>query len=253
MTESLAAYLAEVERGLRGLPGSRRRLVLRELEGHLLDEAEARGMTDEAAMRTLLAEKEAPELLAKEIAEGEDGDASHRSETALIAGAFLGLATGGYLWLQGNWPWYLSVAFGTAHGLAVGTGIFLVRPRWQRLGPQMRLLASVLFGTLLAIPLGFTGRRGFIISRLLYGAFTGYLVERHSQNRPAWQPVVETLAVTVLDFCLEILILQRYRNYAWMAEVTFFFTLTLAVLAVMALRRAISGRWVLTAESKRMP
>lgn len=251
MSTPLASYLAEVERGLRGLSGGRRRLLLRELEGHLLDEAEARGLDDEAGMRSLLAEKEAPELLAKEIAQGEDGDASHRSETALMAGAVLGLATGGYLWLQGNWPWYLSTAFGTALGLAVGTGMFLVRPRWQRLGPHFRLLFSILFGTLLAIPLGFTSRHGFVVSRLLYGAFTGYLVERHSQSRPAWQPVVETLAITVVDFVVEVLLLQRMRRYNWTYELSFYFTLTLAILIVVQLRRALSGRWVSAAPSER--
>lgn len=249
MSEPLSAYLAEVERGLRGLSSGRRRLVLRELEGHLLDEAEARGLEDEAGMRSLLAEKEAPELLAKEIAQGEDGDSSHRSETALVAGAVLGLATGGYLWLQ--WPWYLATAFGTALGLAVGTGMFLVRPRWQRLGPQLRLFFSVLFGTLLAIPLGFTSRHGFVVSRLLYGAFTGYLVERHSEPRPAWQAILETLGITVIDFAVEVLLLHRIRHYNWTYELSFYFTLTLAVLVVVQLRRALSGRWVSAAPSER--
>ncbi len=251
MTQALAAYLAEVERGLHGLPAGRRRLVLRELEAHLLDESEARGMTAEEDMRVLLAEKEPPELLAREIAQGEDGDAAHRSESALVAGALMGLATGGYLWLQGSWPWYLGLAFGVAHGLAVGTGIFLVRPRWARLGPQLRLLLAVLFGALMAIPLGFTSRHGFILSRLLYGAFTGYLVERHATPRPAWQAVVEVLGFSALDFALEVLVLQRIRHYSWTYELTFNFILALAVLGALALRRALSSRWVLSTVERR--
>ena len=101
MNPLLSAYLAEVERGLQGLTAGRRRLVLRELEAHLLDEAEARGLLTEEDMRALLMEKEPPERLAQEIAQGEDGDAAHRSESALVAGALIGLATGGYLWFQG--------------------------------------------------------------------------------------------------------------------------------------------------------
>lgn len=251
MTQALAAYLAEVERGLHGLPAGRRRLVLRELEAHLLDESEARGVAGEEDMRSLLAEKEPPELLAREIAQGEDGDAAHRSESALVAGALIGLATGGYLGFQGGWPWYLGLAFGVAHGLAVGTGIFLARRRWARLGPQLRLLLAVLFGALMAIPLGFTSYRGFIVSRLYYGAFTGYLVERHATPRPAWQAVVEVLGFSVLDFTLEVLVFQRIRHYSWTYELTFNFILALAVLGALALRRALSSRWVLSTAERR--
>ena len=50
MNPLLSAYLAEVERGLQGLTAGRRRLVLRELEAHLLDEAEARGLLTEEDM-----------------------------------------------------------------------------------------------------------------------------------------------------------------------------------------------------------
>ncbi len=250
MIQALVAYLDEVARGLSGLGSGRRRLVLRELEAHLLDEAEARGLLSESGMRTLLAEKELPEALAREIANGESGDTTHRSETALLAGALLGLVTGGYLWLQGEWPWYYALVFGTAHGFAVGTGIFLVRSRWQRFGTGMRIFLSVFFGALLAIPLGFTGHRGFLYSRLMYGAFTGYLVERHSEGRPAWQPVVETLAFTFLDFLQMAYFHPRWR-YNWTLELAFGFTLTLAVLVALNLRRILAGRWVLATREER--
>jgi len=251
MNPLLSAYLAEVERGLQGLTAGRRRLVLRELEAHLLDEAEARGLLTEEDMRALLMEKEPPERLAQEIAQGEDGDAAHRSESALVAGALIGLATGGYLWFQGGWPWYLGLAFGVVHGLAVGTGIFLVRPRWARLGPRLRLLLAILFGALLAIPLGLTSRRGFVLSRLFYGAFTGYLVERHASPRPACQAVAEVLGFSVLDFALEVFVFQRVRHYNWTYELTFNFILALAVLGALALRRALSSRWVLSTAERR--
>jgi hypothetical protein len=250
VSQVLADYLDEVARGLAGLGSGRRRLLIRELEGHLLDEAEARGIQDEAGMRSLLAEKEPAEVLAQEIACGESGDTTHRSETALLAGALLGLATGGYLWLQGGWPWYFALVFGTAHGFAVGTGIFLVRSRWQRFGVVSRILLSVVFGALLAIPLGFTGRRSFLYSRLMYGAFTGYLVERHSEGRPAWQPVLETVGFTVLDF-IQFSIFHPAWHYGWVFEMTFNFTLTLAVLVALNLRRVMAGRWVLAARGER--
>jgi hypothetical protein len=251
VSKALGSYLAEVERGLQGLPAGRRRLFLRELESHLLDEAEARGVADDADMASLLAEKETPFALASQLSSSEDVDSVHRSGSSLLAGALIGLATGGYLWLQGSWPWHLSLAFGTAHGLAVGTGIFLVRPRWQRLGPQGRLLASVLFGSLLAIPLGFTSTRGFQISRLFYGAFTGYMLERHSQARAPWQPILETVAFTVTDFLFYTFVFQHRHPFAWTLELSFNFTLVLAVLAALHIKRMLSGRWLLEPQGGR--
>jgi hypothetical protein len=245
VNQALTSYLAEVERGLQGLPSGRRRLFLRELEAHLLDEAEARGIHTDADMTALLADKEFPQELAFELSSNDDGDTSHRSETALLAGGLLGIATGGYLWLQGGWPWHLSLAFCTALGLAVGTGVMLVRPRWQRLGPQGRLAASVLFATVLAIPLGFTSLRGFNSSRLLYGAFTGYLLERHSESRPPWQPIMETLAFTGLDFFIYTFLAHHRRPYGWVHEMAFNFTLALGVLVALHLKRMLSGRWLL--------
>jgi hypothetical protein len=245
VNQALAGYLAEVELGLGGLTSGRRRLILRELEAHLRDEAEARDIQTEAQMGELLDTKERPRDLARELSDGEGTDANHRSETALLAGSLLGLATGGYLFLQGDWPWHLSLAFCMAHGLAVGAGIFLVRPRWQILGGHGRILTSILFGTLLAIPLGFTSTRGFNVSRLLYGAFTGYMLERHSQARPAWQAVGETLAFTLLDCLLYTFVFAHRRPYAWLLELSFNFTLALGVLVAIHLKRMLSGRWLL--------
>lgn len=252
MSHVLAAYLSEVERELQGLSSGRKRLILRELQAHLEDEAEARGLHSEAQLTALLEEKEAPRELAAELSNGEGTDATHRSETALLAGGFMGLATGGYLYLQGSWPWHLSLAFGIAHGLAVGAGIFLVRPRWQSLSSQARILASIAVATLMAIPLGFTSTRGFIASRLLYGAFTGYMLERHSHRpRPAWQPILETLGFTGLDF-LVYTFLQHHRHpYAWLLELSFNFTLALGVLAAIQLKRLLSGRWLLAPSNSR--
>ena len=245
MNQELASYLAEVERGLQALPSGRRRLFIRELESHLLDEAEAKGIQTASQMAALLAEKERPLELAQEISSNDEGDSAHKSETALLAGGLLGLATGGYLWLQGGWPWHLSLAFCTAHGLAVGAGIFLVRPHWQRLGNQARLLTSLLFATLLAIPLGFTSTRGFQPSRLLYGAFTGYMLERHSQARPPWQAVLETATFTVLDYLFYTLVFTHRHPYNWILELSFNFTLALGVLVALHLKRLLGGRWLL--------
>jgi hypothetical protein len=248
VNQELASYLAEVERGLQGLPSGRRRLFLRELESHLLDEAEARGIDSGAQMADLLADKETPQQLAFELSSNDDGDSAHKSGTALLAGSLIGIATGGYLFLQGHWPWHLSLAFCVVHGLAVGAGIFLVRPRWQRLGHQNRILASVLFATLLAIPLGFTSTRGFQASRLLYGAFTGYMLERHSQARPAWQPILETLAFTGLDYLFYTFIFLHRRPYSWLLESSFNFTLALGVLVALHLKHMLGGRWLLTSQ-----
>jgi hypothetical protein len=251
VNQALGAYLAEVERGLKGLPSGRRRLFVQELEAHLLDEAEARGAMTEADMAGLLAEKEAPCALAFELSTHDEGDATHKSETALLAGGLLGIATGGYLWFQGGWPWHLSLLFCTALGLAVGTGIFLMRPRWQRLDHQGRLLASILFATILAFPLGFTSLRGFNASRLMYGAFTGYLLERHAQPRPAWQPILETLGFTGIDFLTYTWLIPHRHPYIWIHEMAFNFTLVLGVLVAVQLKRMLSGRWLLLPENGR--
>jgi len=245
VNQSLGAYLAEVERGLRGLPAGRRRLFVRELESHLRDEAEARGALTESAMAELLAEKEPPFELAFELSSHDDGDATHQRETALLAGALLGIATGGYLWIQGGWPWHLSLLFCTALGLAVGTGVSLVRPRWRRLDPHRRLLISTLFATVLAVPLGFTSLHGFNATRLMYGAFTGYLLERHAQARPAWQPVLETLAFTLLDFLTYTYLVRHRFPYQWLHEMAFNFTLVLGVLVAVQLKHVLAGRWLL--------
>ena len=132
MSRALDAYLAQVDAGLKGLTRRRRLALVRELEAHLRDEVEARGLEGEAALAAMLAEKEHPALLAEELAAGEGQDANHRNGTALIAGLIIGLATGGHMVVEG-WRWYIAMAFGAAQGLAVGTGYFWVRRHWLRL------------------------------------------------------------------------------------------------------------------------
>lgn len=254
MSHALAAYLSEVEQGLSGLPRGRRRLFLRELESHLLDEAEARGIVDEAGMRTLVAEKESPSLLAREISSHDGSDTTHRNEGALLAGGLIGLATGTHLWIE-HWPWFLCLGWCIALGLAVGAGFILIRRQWQRFPPGLRVAMAVVFGTLLAIPLGFTGTRGFRVGRLVYGAFLGYLLERHAQRRPVWHAVAETLAFTVLDFALDLFVLypQHLTWFRWWwvpSELSFNFTLTFAVLGALALRRVLSERWLLATQEQ---
>lgn len=250
MSRLLADYLAEVDLGLRGLSPGRRRLILRELENHLLDEAEARGLEDEAGMAELLREKDPPEALARDISTSEGVEASHHSGASLAAGGILGLATGVLLVLQG-FPWYLGISFGVVHGLAVGTGLFWLRPRWQRLNVAGRLAVAILMGTLLAIPLGFTKyftSQTFIWSRLFYGAFTGYLVERHGRPRPVWHVVAETALFTAFMFVLEFWILHRLRRFSLrMIEIELVFNLVIAgsVLGALWLKRQLSGRLVL--------
>lgn len=245
MNVVLDAYLFDVERALKGLTPGRCSLILRELEAHLRDEAEARGIRTEAEMAALLREKEDPAALAAELSQGEGTDTTHRSESALIGGALIGLATGGYLYLQGGWPWFLAMAFCVVQGLAVSAGIFLVRRRWQSLSGQNRILTSMAFGTLMAIPLGFTSVTGFNGGRLIYGAFTGYMMERHAQNRPVWQAIAEILSFTLLDFLLYTYLFAMPKPYAWLLELSFNFTLALGVLLAIQLKRLLAGRWLL--------
>jgi hypothetical protein len=251
VSRALEAHLAQVGSGLKGLSRRRRLTLLRELEAHLLDEAEARGVASEAAMLALLAEKEHPSLLAEELAIGEGQDANHRGGTALAAGMIIGLATGGHLWFEG-WRWYICMAFALAQGLAVGAGYFWVRRHWLRLNPLGRTAVAVLITSLLSIPLGFTTHHGFRPTRLLYGAFTGYLLERHSQARPLWQTLLEPVVFTALMFTLEAGVLGRIRFEWWKVplELSFNATILLSVMLATRFKRVLAERRVLTPQGQ---
>ncbi len=246
MPHSLAAYLSEVETGLQGLSRQRRGTLIRELKAHLLDEAEARGFVSESAMAALLATKEHPRLLAERLATAEGQDATHRGGAALVAGMIIGLATGGHMLFEG-WRWYICLAFASAQGLAVGSGYFWVRHHWLRLGSGARTTLAVLITTLLSIPLGFTTLHGFRATRLLYGAFTGFLLERHSQPRQLWQTLLEPALFTAFMFLLEAGLLGRVKFQWWKVplELSFNATLLLSVLLALRLRRALAERRVL--------
>lgn len=246
MSRALEAYLSQVDSGLRSLSGRRRAALLKELKAHLLDEAEARGVETEAAMTALLNGKEHPSLLAEELTAGEGQDANHRGGTALAAGMIIGLATGGHMLFEG-WRWYICLAFATAQGLAVGAGYFWVRRHWLRLDSSARTAIAVLITSLLSIPLGFTTLHGFKPTRLLYGAFTGFLLERHSQERPFWQTLLEPMLFTAFMFVVEVGILGRVR-FHWARvplELSFNVTLQLSVLLALKFKRILAERRVL--------
>jgi hypothetical protein len=251
VSRALEAYLAQVGSGLKGLTRRRRLTLIRELEAHLLDEAEARGIESESAMSAMLSEKEHPSLLAEELAAGEGQDANHRSGTALAAGMIIGLATGGHMWFEG-WRWYICLAFAAAQGLAVGTGYFWARRHWLRLSPWARTAVAVLITSLLSIPLGFTTHFGFRPTRLLYGAYTGFLLERHSQERPLWQTLLEPVLFTAFMFIVEAGLLGRVRFQWWKVplELSFNATLLVSVMLALKLRRVLAERWVLTPQEQ---
>ena len=253
MSEALGAYLAELERGLRGISPKRRRTIVHEMEANLLDEADALGVCDERGMRALLREKEAPELLALEFSKGAGSEASHRWGTALLAGALIGLASGGHLAFD-HWRWYIAISFGVVHGFAVGAGFFWLKRRWQQLGPALRIVMAVAMCTLLAIPLGFTSRHGFISSRLLYGSYTGYLLERHSSGQRAhWWLLVESALFTGLMFFFDMVVIHRIHHFRWTSlysELSFNLTLGLGVIAALWLKRMLSERWLLSAQGQ---
>ena len=251
MSRALEAYLAQVGAGLKGVTRRRRLTLVRELEAHLRDEAEARGIESEPAMSAMLSEKEHPSLLAEELAIGEGQDANHRGGTALAAGMIIGLATGGHMGFEG-WRWYIALAFAAAQGLAVGAGYFWVRRHWLRLNPWARMGFAVVITSLLSIPLGFTTHHGFKPTRLLYGAFTGYLLERHSQERPLWQTLLEPVVFTALMFFLEAGVLGRVRFEWWKVplELSFNATILLSVMLALRFRRLLAERRVLTPQEQ---
>lgn len=251
MSQALEAYLSQVSAGLRGLSRRRRLTLIRELEAHLRDEAEARGISSEAAMGAMLAGKEHPSLLAEEIATGEGQDANHRNSTALAAGLVIGLATGCHLLFEGR-RWYITLAFAAAQGLAVGAGYFWGRRHWLRLNPTARSIVVTLTTLLLSIPLGFTTHHGFRPTRILYGAFTGYLLERHSQERPLWQTLLEPVAFTALMFLVEVVLLGRIRFEWWKVpqELSFNATILLSVMLAHRIRRLLAERRVLTPQEQ---
>jgi hypothetical protein len=253
LSEALGAYLAELERGLKGVSSGRRRTIVHEIEANLLDEAEALGLQDERGMKALLREKEAPEVLAQEFFRMEGSEASHRGGTALLAGALIGLASGGHLAFD-HWRWYIAISFGVVHGFAVGAGFFWLKRRWQKLGPSLRLAMAVLMCTLLAIPLGFTSRHGFIASRLLYGSYTGYLLETHATGQRAhWWLLVESAVFTGFMFFFDMVVIHRIHRFRWSmvsSELSFNLTLGLGVIAALWLKKMLSERWLLSAQGQ---
>lgn len=252
MIQALATYLAELERGMKGVPARRRRLIVREIEASLLDEAEARGLASDREFKDLLEEKEAPEVLAQQFHQTDGEEASHRGGSALLAGALIGLATGGHLWFD-QWRWYICLSFGLAHGLAVGAGFFWLRRHWQKLGPILRVATAMVMATILAIPLGFTSRHGFVPTRLLYGTYTGYLLERHSDLKRPWWLLLESSLFTAIMFFAEMVVFQRIRVFRWSAlfgELSFNLTLGLGVIGALWLKRLLSERWLFSAQGQ---
>jgi len=246
MSEVLDIYLAEVERGLASLPRGRRRLFLRELESHLLDEAQARGLESDADLRMLVSEKEPAELLAAEIAENDGDNIAHRGETAILAGSLIGIVAGLTKWIMGA-PWYICLGWGVALGLALCASLFSLRRHWQRHPLALRLAVAILLGTLLAIPLGFTGR-SFWGWRLFYGAFLGYMVERHFQRRPLWQVLADTFGFTVLSLAVDLYLFCPEKHFEWWVlgrMLCLNYAIAFALVWAMALNRHLSERWVL--------
>jgi hypothetical protein len=196
----------------------------------------------------MLAEKDPPQQIAAELTRQDEGDTSRRREISLMAGAIIGLATGAILWFQEH-PWYLCLGWCTALGLAVGTSLFFMRSNWQRLSPSRRMMAAVVLGTLLSIPLGYAGTR-FWPLRLLYGAFLGYLVERYTDRRPIWQLVFDTTAFSSLVLAIDLCILCPEKVFSlWMLSRTLGmnFTIAFAVLGAMGFKRFMQERSVLAA------
>jgi len=252
MSRALEGYLAQVDAGLKGLSRRRRATLIRELKAHLMDEVESRGIESESAMATLLSEKEHPGLLAEELSAGEGQDATHRGGTALAAGMIIGLATGVHMWGFEGWRWHIALAFAAAQGLAVGAGYFWARRHWLRLDPWARTLVAVLITSLLSIPLGFTTSHAFRPTRLLYGAFTGFLLERHSQERPLWETLLEPVLFTAFMFILEAGILGRIQFRWWKVplELSFNATILLSVMLATRFRRLLAERRVLTPQEQ---
>ena len=71
------------------------------------------------------------------------------------------------------------------------------------------------------------------------------MLERHAQTRPPWQPILETLAFTGLDYLMYKFVFSHHRPYAWLLELSFNFTLALGILVAIHLKRMLSGRWLL--------
>ncbi len=249
----MAGYLAEVERGLSALPRRRRRELIRELEANLLDEAESAGLVSEEVMASILAGKEAPADIARELLAAESENSRHRRHTKLLAGGAVGFATGGYLSILGlilNRPWRISLLIGLAMGLAVGVGIFWTRARWQRMNPVTRYLLAMLLGTLLATPMGFVVGKTFLWTWLSYGTFAGYLVERFQSKRGMWAWVEDNLGFTAILFAISTIWLKgwflEWSDWQFVLRAMLFnFVIQVGVWGGLHLHRMLDGHWLL--------
>lgn len=249
----MAAYLAEVERGLSALPRRRRRELVRELEANLLDEAESAGLSQEEAMAVVLEGKEAPADIARELLEAEADNSRHRRQTKLLAGGAVGLATGGYLSIVSlllHRPWRVSILIGLAMGLAVGVGIFWTRARWQRMNPISRYLLAMLLGTLLATPMGFVIGKTFLWTWLSYGTFAGYLLERFQSPRKALAWIEDNLAFTAVLFALSTIWYKswflEWSDWQFVLRAMLFnLVIQVGVWGGLRLHRLLDGHWLL--------
>ena len=250
----LAAYLDEVDRGLSVLPRRRRLELIRELEASLLDEAESLGLASEEAMGAVLDEKEPPAEIARELVVTESENTRHRRRTKLLAGAAIGLATGGYLFILGLYldrPWRMSLSIGLALGLTVGVGMFWARSRWQRMPAAVRIVLAMMLGTLLATPLCFTVPGESHWTWLSYGTFAGYLVERFQTGpRPLLGWIGDNLAFTALLFSIVTIQLGHWLLAPgdWLTivrSILFNFVLQASIWGGLHLHRVLDGHWLL--------
>lgn len=246
MDESLLRYLREVERELARVEPLRRRRLIRELEEELLSELDTLS-GGSGPIKAILERREDPAELGRALARMEEETLRLRLVVATGGALAMTVGAGAYFLFKEVIPWRIALIFGVTQGGAVGFILLFLRHFWQGRGIGLRRLWAVLLGALAALPWSLLFGLRFHPEIVPYGAFLGWLVERHVDPVGPRGWVVDNLGFTVL-----MAVQDRFFNpgaHGDWSEVPglllFHACLQLGVAGAMAWRRRLRGSWIL--------
>lgn len=246
MDESLRAYLRSVDRELTGVEPVRRARLLRELEAELLSELDTLS-GDSGPIKAILARREDPAELGRALAQTEAETLRVRLVVATGGALAMTLGAGLYFTFKEVIPWRVALIFGLTQGGAVGFVLLSLRHLWQGKGPALRRLWAVLLGVLGALPWSLLFGARFHPEIVPYGAYLGWLSERHADGVGPAGWVLDNLAFTLL-MTLQDRLFHPEQPGGWpdfLSLVLFHACLQAGVAGAMAWRRHIRGSWVL--------
>lgn len=198
---ALEGFLEQVAARLGGLSPWRRRRVLADLRGHLLELVEAEREAQPTASTASILAGLAPEEWARGILRAESLGFLQRGVSSLAASLALGLLSVLFMRASGRSPVH-ALAFGAGYGLSVGFTLFWFQDRWRGGRGWARWALPMALGALASVPWAFMLNRRFDPPMVFYGAVTGYLLLRFAASRRWSVWVTDNLALTAVAFLL---------------------------------------------------